>query len=348
MVPRHVAEKSGQVARTMSAFTLATDSGTPTSMAKLPTTSKRATNMLLDYLAEHVTIGERLPTEMAMTGLAQTSRTVVRAVLAHLVQRGLIGGMKERHLLRKPVKEDYFDDAQTHSGAEQVQKVLMERIYQRDLPPGSSFTEIELARLAGVSTITVREFLIAFSRYGLIEKKPRGGWRLCAFDRTYAEELAEARELFEFAAIKRIGKLAPDDPAFERLNDLLKRHEQLESADPASHTDFPALDREFHGFLLGLLNNRFADGLNDIVSMVFHYHYQWDKSDEMPRNLHAVKEHLAILRALARRDVPAALEAMSTHLGSARTTMLRSISHREAPTDGAKARTAFKPVGSEG
>jgi DNA-binding GntR family transcriptional regulator len=285
--------------------------------------------MLLDYLDEHVAIGERLPTEVNMTALCQTSRTVVRAVLAYFVQRGLIAGMKERHLLRKPVREDYFDEAETHSGAEHLQEVLMERIYQRDLPPGSAFTETELARLAGVSTITVREFLIAFSRYGLIEKKPRGGWRLCAFDRAYAEELAEARELFEYAAIERIGKLPPDHAVFGRLGELLEQHELLQCSDPASHTDFPALDREFHSFLIGLLNNRIADDLNDIVSLVFHYHYQWDKRDEMPRNLHAVQEHLAILRALNKGDVAGALAAMRTHLDSARTTMLRSISYRE-------------------
>ena len=35
----------------------------------------------------------------------------------------------------------------------------------------------------------MREFLIGFSRHGLIEKKPRGGWRLCAFDPSFAQEL---------------------------------------------------------------------------------------------------------------------------------------------------------------
>lgn len=35
-----------------------------------------------------------------------------------------------------------------------------------------NFTESELAREAGASTVSVREFLIGFSRFGLIEKKP--------------------------------------------------------------------------------------------------------------------------------------------------------------------------------
>ncbi|MNQ09773.1 putative HTH-type transcriptional regulator YjjM [compost metagenome] len=77
------------------------------------------------------------------------------------------------------------------------------------------------------------------------------------------------------------------------------------------------------------MNNRFAQGFYDIVSFVFHYHYQWDKGEEKGRNKYAVQEHLAILRALAEHDVPKALEAMRSHLDSSRSTMLSSIGTRE-------------------
>jgi hypothetical protein len=50
--------------------------------------------------------------------------------------------------------------------------------------------------------------------------------------------------------------------------------------------------------------------LNEVVSMIYHYHYQWDKRDEIPRN----------------RD---ALEAMRDHLRSAHSTMLDSRHNRE-------------------
>ena len=298
-------------------------------MAKLPTTARRSANLLLRHVADHLAVGDPLPTELRMTALGQGSRSAIRSALAHFVDRGLIKGMKERYLLRKPVHDDYFDVSELHSNTESLQQVFMERIYQRDLSPGAEFSEAELSRLSGTSTTAVREFLIAFSRHGLIEKNPRGGWRLCAFDPSYAEELAEAREMFELKAIEKIGRLAPDDPAFARLAALLERHEVLGAAPPSSEADFPALDRDFHGFLIETLENRFAAGLNDVVSMVFHYHYQWDKRDEIPRNRHALQEHLAILRALVARDVPAALAAMRTHQQSAHATMLNSIGSRE-------------------
>jgi DNA-binding GntR family transcriptional regulator len=205
----------------------------------------------------------------------------------------------------------------------------MERIYHSDMPPGAEFSETELARAAGTSTISVREFLIGFSHSGLIEKKPRGGWRLCAFDRSFAMELADVRQMFEFSAIDRFASLTPDDPAFTELEQLIARHERLGSVMPTHHKDFPSLDRDFHAFLIGRLDNRFAEDFYNLVSLVFHYHYQWDKAEEMVRNEYAVHEHLDILRALARRDVASAREAMRIHLNSARSTLLQSIRVRE-------------------
>lgn len=299
-------------------------------MAKLPTTTRRSINLLLEYIASHLQVGDFLPTEIQMTEIVDTSRTVVRAALAFFVERGLIAGMKDRRLLRIPAPDDHFDVSALHSNTEQLPQMLMQLIYQRDLPPGAEFTEAELSRVAGVSTIAVREFLIGFSRNGLIEKNPRGGWRLCAFDTKYAQELGEAREMFELKAVERIAALEPGDPVFARLEDLLARHEALGKAPAAAHAEFPALDREFHSFFISLLDNRFAENLNDVVSMVYHYHYQWDKRDELPRNQYALQEHLAILRPLAKGDAPAALAAMRTHLDSARSTMLNSLRNRES------------------
>jgi DNA-binding GntR family transcriptional regulator len=298
-------------------------------MARPPTIFKRSANLLLQYIADHVAIGDALPTEQHMAEMGEGSRTAIRSALAHFHECGLISDLKERRLLRKPVEADYFDLDELRTGADRIREVLMERIYRSDLPPGAEFSETELARAAGTSTISVREFLIGFSHSGLIEKKPRGGWRLCAFDRSFAMELADVRQMFEFAAIDRFAALPPDSPAFAELQELIARHEQLGSVMPTHHKDFPALDRDFHAFLMGQLDNRFAQDFFDLVSLVFHYHYQWDKSQEMVRNEYAVHEHLDILRALARRDVAGAREAMRVHLSSARSTLLQSIRVRE-------------------
>ncbi|AKZ64299.1 hypothetical protein F506_17970 [Herbaspirillum hiltneri N3] len=298
-------------------------------MAKPPTVFKRCTNLLLQFIAENVAVGEMLPTEHHLTTICQGSRTAVRSAISYLNTRRLINSLKDRQLIRKPIAGDYFDVAELQSGADRIQQVLMERVYLRDMPPGTEFSEAELAREADASTVSVREFLIGFSRFGLIEKKPRGGWRLCAFDLSFAEELADMRQMFEFAAVEHFATLPPSDPAYKELARLISRHERLAAKIETRGSEFPPLDREFHTFLIGLLNNRFAQGFYDIVSFVFHYHYQWDKSDEMDRNKHALQEHLSILRALADCDAPRALSCMKTHLNSSRRTMLQAIRNRE-------------------
>jgi DNA-binding GntR family transcriptional regulator len=297
-------------------------------MAKPPLIFKRSVNVLLNYLDASVAVDDALPSESRMAELTQGSRTAVRSALAYLHSRGLIASLDQRRLLRKPQPDDYFDKTELQSGAARIEEVLMERIYRNDLPPGANFSEAELARAAGASTISVREFLIGFSRFGLIEKKPQGGWRLCAFDRTFAMELEEVRRMFELAAVEQLVSLPGGHPAFDQLNELIRRHELIKAGLPDNFEQFPALDREFHTFLIGLLNNRFAFSLNDVVSLVFHYHYQWDKGEEKPRIEHAVQEHLILLRALARRDRTAALAAMNRHLDSARSTMLDAVLHR--------------------
>lgn len=300
-------------------------------MPKPATVFKRSTNLLLNYLAENVALGEALPTEQHLTTICQGSRTVIRSAITYLGTRRLIASVAERRLLRKPVPGDYFDVTELQSGADRIQQVLMERVYQRDMPPGAEFSETELAREAGTSTVSVREFLIGFSRFGLIEKKPRGGWRLCAFDLSFATELADMRRMFELAAVEKFADLPPAHPAYKELARLIVAHEKMAAKIDTRHSAFPSLDREFHTFLIGLLENRFAQGFYDIVSFVFHYHYQWDKRSEKGRNKYALQEHLAILRALAAYDVPRALECMQEHLASSRRTMLQALSMRENP-----------------
>ena len=299
-------------------------------MSKPSTVIKRTTNQLLQHIADRLPVGAALPSENRLAAQCAASRTTLHSVLAYLVERGVIGAQPRGHAVRrKPRRGDYFPADELRTGYDRVRQVLMERVFRKDLPPGAEFSESELAREAQTSTGSVREFLIGFSRFGLIEKKARGGWRLCAFDPAFGEELADMRQVFELAAIGRFATLPPDDPAWLQIEPLIAGHRRLQGRIATRYRDFPALDREFHGFLIGVLANRFAQGFYDIVSFVFHYHYQWDRRDEMQRNANALTEHLRILEALAAHDVPEATRAMRAHLATSRSTMLKAIRTRD-------------------
>src|ERR1700741_5109727 len=110
-------------------------------MARPPTIFKRSANLLLKHIAAQVAIGDTLPTEHQMVALVGGSRTAIRSALAYLHAQGLISDLKERRLLRKPARKDYFDIVDLQTGPDRVRQVLMERIYHSDLPPGAEFSE---------------------------------------------------------------------------------------------------------------------------------------------------------------------------------------------------------------
>jgi DNA-binding GntR family transcriptional regulator len=71
--------------------------------------------------------------------------------------------------------------------------------------------------------------------------------------------------------------------------------------------------------------NRFMADFYDIISLIFHYHYQWRKADEKERNAVAIREHLDYIEALLTRNPDRIEAACRRHLKSARNTLLASI-----------------------
>lgn len=285
-------------------------------MAKPNTLLKRTTNALLDHISAHETAP--LGTDSGLARRFDVSRTTVRAALDRLVAVGVVRRADDGMVVaRAPVPGDYFEDAETNGPQEQIERVFMQRVLLGDWRPGHMFSEAELARDSHASTVSVREFLIGFSRFGLIVKQPRGGWVLQEFHAGFAGEVADMRELIELAAMARMPS-APDGAFMAAVDGMIARHRVIEASLPECYTAFPTLDRAFHLWIVGWLENRFARDFLDIVSFLFHYHYQWDKQQEPERSRVAIAEHLAVLEALRAGRVDAAQRAMSVHLATSR------------------------------
>ncbi|MFV0360044.1 GntR family transcriptional regulator [Tropicimonas sp.] len=290
---------------------------------------KETYNRFLDIMDE-LGVEGRLPPEMEIASRLGTSRTTVRSVLERLDTKGLIEWEGRRKTIRRlPRKSDYFERAETQTPVEKVEIAFMEYVLGGDLAPGSILRESELARAFGTSAAAVHEFMIDFARYGLIEKKPNRHWVLRGFTRSYAIELFDVREMFELRALERFASAAPGSPAHLALLELKQEHIELSADTERRYLRFPRLDDRFHRVFLGELGNRFADDFHQIVRMIFHFHYRWNKVDEVERNLVAAQEHLAVIEAVERGDMNAAAEAFKAHLDSARRTLLASVQWEE-------------------
>jgi DNA-binding GntR family transcriptional regulator len=291
-------------------------------MAKQNTVFKDAYNRTLKLIEETDT----LPSEPELGGLLSVSRTTVRAVLTRLGDVGLVAWDKlSKTVLRRPEQADYFPDEETNSLSEIIERSFMRRILAGGAQPGMQINELELAREIGIGTTSVREFLIRFSRFGLIEKRPNSHWVLKGFTREFALELTEVREMFELRSAAAFVHLAEDHPAWAELKAVEAQHHALLADIDNRYTEFSELDERFHLLVQKASSNRFIIDFYDIISIVFHYHYQWNKTNARARNQRALEEHLDYIRALFSRD-PAKIEkACRQHLKSARETLLQSI-----------------------
>ena len=227
-----------------------------------------------------------LPSQSGLAEMYNISRTTVRHILQHLSACGVLTLVGKNYVIaRKPEQNDGFD----------------------------------------CSPVVVREYLLKFGRYNLIQSEKRGQWSMKQFDQSYAEQLFELREMLETHSLQHFLNLPDDDPRWLQAKTMLERHRTLRDSIGSNFRMFSQLDRDFHAMLLSAADNIFFNQSLEIISVIFHFHYQWDESDLKQRNIIAVDEHMTILSALICRSDLDAITALRNHLDTAKQSMIRSI-----------------------
>lgn len=291
---------------------------------KTDTVFKRAFNDALDLVGK-LRDGQDMPSENTLSRQLGVSRTTVRKVLSTLADRGMLDGSGRHRTVRVARNgAERFPEAETVTMAAQVEKRFMEWMLRGNARPGTLINELELARQFGVATTGIREFLNRFQHYGLIEKRPNAGWLFKGFTESFALELFEIREMFELRSARAFGRLPQESPLWDKVKALREEHVQLLSEIDSRYHDFSNLDSRFHQLVNSAAPNRFIDDFYDIITLIFHYHYQWNKKDERHRNEVAIGEHLTYIDALLNRSPSEIERACRAHLTSARETLLRS------------------------
>jgi DNA-binding GntR family transcriptional regulator len=293
---------------------------------KTDTVFKRAFNDALDVVSV-LQDGDQLPSEPTLSARLQVSRTTVRKVLVALVEQGIVTGAGRQRFVRSSrTAPQRFSEAETISMAEQIEKHFMEWMLRDNARPGTAINELELARRFGMATTGIREFLNRFQRFGLIERRPNAGWVFKGFTASFALELFEIREMFELRSARAFGALPENSPLWPQLEILRHEHLTLLEEIERCYHDFSDLDSRFHRLINSAAPNRFIDSFYDIITVIFHYHYQWNKQDERQRNEVAIGEHLTYIEALLSRKFAIIDLACRAHLASAKETLIRSTS----------------------
>lgn len=286
---------------------------------------KRAYNRCLAVLASRP-LGEWTCSEAEIGEMLEVSRTTVRSVLRALGQAQILGMEGSRRVLRRlPIAPDYFFEVETETVAQAVERQFLQWVLQGDRRPGDLVNASELAREFNTSTTAVREYLTRFSQYGLLQRKENSGWIFMGVTSEFANELYEIREMFELRSLRRFIEMPADAPAWAELSMIEREHRILLAEIDERSSDFSRLDERFHRLINDASRNRFIRDFYDVIALIFHYHYQWNKADEKERNIVALNEHLDYIAALRTCDLSHAEEKCRVHLRSVRATLLNSI-----------------------
>lgn len=300
-------------------------------MARSDIRLRVAVNELLDFCST-VELEQTLPSETELAERLNCSRTIVRSALGHLQDRGVLDWQGRRKtLLRKPAEADRMPVTESFNSPVELESEFLDWVLRFDIPPNTPLNVTQLARQFSVTPQMLQQFLAELSRYGIVDRRPRGGWLLRGFTKEFAVELSDFRTLLELNAVQHFIKLPQEHAAWQSLSDIEGRHHALLARIDADYHDFSKLDEDLHNLINGVVKNRFTVDFQNVISLIFHYHFQWNKSDERARNEAAIHEHLTIIEALKSRHSDEVREATLLHLETAKQTLLASLRANDHP-----------------
>lgn len=190
---------------------------------------------------------------------------------------------------------------------EEVAERLRQRIFGRELEPGSWIDELKLCAELGISRTPMREALKVLAVEGLVTMKPRRGAYVTEMSVQDVREAYQLLALLESDAAARVAQQGSEAD----LQELQRLHEALKSALPRRERFF-ALNEQFHLRLLQLEGNRWrlqiVTDLRRVMKLNRHH-----SLFRQGRLADSMQEHDALMQALLRRDAAAARELMRRH-----------------------------------
>ncbi len=281
-----------------------------------------SSNKLFDFLRDLEEVPCGLPSAAVLAAELGVSRTTVQKLTGILFEKGLARqDGTNKIVLRRPGPEDYFSEEDSSvSKSDQVEKLVLGKLSSYELKPGDRFSELELARQTGTSTIIMREVLFKISRSGIIRKHPHQKWEVIEFSPALISEMIAVRRISEDYAIKVIGQLADSDPFRSKLRELGARHRKLLKQKQIDHSEVRQIDLDFHMTLIEAAGNRFIRDLYHSVFMLVTFHI-WQIEYDRSRIEYVLEHHLLILELLLAKDFEKAELEMQVHREYARTNM---------------------------
>ena len=190
---------------------------------------------------------------------------------------------------------------------EEVAEQLRQRIFRRELEPGSWIDELKIAEEFGISRTPLREALKVLAAEGLVTMKVRRG----AYETEMSEkDLRDVYHLLSLLESDAAGVVA-ERATPEQQQTLRDLHAELESA-AGNREAFFSVNERFHMALLDMADNRWRSQMVADLRKVMklNRHNSLFKQGRIEDSLN---EHRAILDAMLARDAEGTRRAMQAH-----------------------------------
>ena len=197
---------------------------------------------------------------------------------------------------------------------EEVAELIRQRIFSRELEPGSWIDELQIAKAYGISRTPLREALKVLAAEGLVTMKVRRGAYVTEVSEKDLRDVYHLLSLLESDAAAVVAQTAsPAD-----LKKLQSLHAELEAAGKPGkekHDKFFEVNEAFHMCLLELAQNKWRDQMVADLRKVMklNRHNSLFKTGRISESL---KEHQAIMAALNAKDALATAARMREHFAN--------------------------------
>lgn len=193
----------------------------------------------------------------------------------------------------------------------EVAELLRQRIFNRELAPGSWIDELKIAEAYGISRTPLREALKVLAAEGLVTMKVRRG----AYVTEVSErDLADVYHLLSLLESDAVGVVAATATALQ-IQELQALHQELENAALPENINTEAffeINERFHLRLLEIANNRWRDQMVADLRKVMklNRHNSLLKSGRIKESLN---EHRAVMAAVSERNAALSIQKMQEH-----------------------------------
>ncbi|MGS0741644.1 GntR family transcriptional regulator [Glaciimonas sp. GG7] len=199
-----------------------------------------------------------------------------------------------------------------------------QQILSGNIRPGQFLSQRELMQVTDMPLGAIREMVPRLEAEGLIKTVPNRGLQVCYVDLKLVRNAFQLRLVLEREGIARFTRNVSeiDLSRIEKAHkDIIKRAKSG-VIDARLLSDAQAVDRGLHAMMIDSLGNEIISEIYRVNSLRIHL-IRLEKTVLTSEGLlPAMLEHLALIEAIKLRDIDKAVDALSSHLDTARLRML--------------------------